>query len=70
MKSRSEVIKLVQVKIRLRHFAYSTEQAYCHWTGRYYDFCLTLPSAWSPERKTGRGARQSVERPDHDPCGE
>ena len=52
MKSRSEVIKLVQVKIRLRHFAYSTEQAYCHWTGRYYDFCLTLPSAWSPERKT------------------
>jgi len=26
MKSRSEVIKLVQVKIRLRHFAYSTEQ--------------------------------------------
>lgn len=52
MKSRSEVIKLVQAKIRLRHFAYSTEQAYCHWTGRYYDFCLGLPKSWSAERKT------------------
>ena len=52
MKSRSEVLQLVQAKVRLRHFAFSTEQAYCHWTGRYYDFCLRLPQAWSPERKT------------------
>ena len=36
MKSRSEILKLVQAKIRLRHFAFSTEQAYCHWAGRYY----------------------------------
>ena len=42
---------MVQAKIRLLHLAYSTEQAYCHWAGRYYDFCLTLPSAWAAERK-------------------
>jgi len=51
MKSRSEVLQLVQAKIRLRHFAFSTEQAYCHWTGRYYDFCLSLPATWPAERK-------------------
>lgn len=52
MKSRSDVLQLVQAKIRLRHFAHSTEEAYCHWTGRYYDFCLPLPKTWTPERKT------------------
>ena len=51
MKSRAEVLKSVQAKIRLLHFAYSTEQAYCHWTGRYYDFCLRLPPVWPAERK-------------------
>ena len=51
-KSRSAVLKLVQAKIRLRHFAFSTEQAYCHWAGRYYDFCLCLPKTWPAERKT------------------
>ncbi|HWA25751.1 MAG TPA: tyrosine-type recombinase/integrase [Lacunisphaera sp.] len=52
MKSRSDVLKLVQAKIRLRHFAHSTEQVYCHWAGRYYDFCLRLPNSWPAERKT------------------
>jgi integron integrase len=52
MKSRSDILGLVQAKIRLRHYAFSTEQAYCHWAGRYYDFCLRLPKAWPPERKT------------------
>jgi integrase len=51
MKSRADVLNLVQAKIRLLHFAYSTEQAYCHWVGRYYDFCLTLPTGWPAERK-------------------
>ena len=51
MKSRAEVLLMVQAKIRLLHFAYSTEQAYCHWVGRYYDFCLHLPPPWTPERK-------------------
>jgi integron integrase len=52
MKSRAEVLKSVQKKIRLLHFAYSTEQSYCHWVGRYYDFCLRLPRTWPAERKT------------------
>lgn len=51
MKSRTEVLNRVQAKIRLLPFAYSTEQAYCHWAGRYYDFCLTLPALWPAERK-------------------
>lgn len=51
MKSRPEVLKMVQAKIRLLHFAHSTEQAYCHWVGRFYDCCLKLPPHWSPERK-------------------
>ena len=52
MKSRSEILKLVQAKICLRHFAISTEQTYGHWVGRYYDYCLSLPKPWSAERKT------------------
>ena len=51
MKSRADVLKSIQAKIRLLHLAYSTEEAYCGWVGRYYDFCLKLPKAWSPERK-------------------
>jgi integrase len=51
MKSRPEVLKLVQGKIRLLHYAHSTEDAYCHWIGRYYDFCLTLDPTLSPETK-------------------
>lgn len=65
MKSRADVLKLVQAKVRLLHFAHSTEQAYCHWTGRYYDFCLSLPEAWPAERKaeaflTDLAVRQGV----------
>lgn len=51
MKSRTAVLHSLQTKIRLRHLAHSTEQAYCGWVGRYYDFCLSLPKAWPPERK-------------------
>lgn len=51
MKSRFEVLRLVQARIRLRHFSFSTEQAYCHWTRRYYDFCMALPRPWPAERK-------------------
>lgn len=49
--SRTEVLKRVQGKIRLMHYALSTEYAYCHWIGRYYDFCLSLPPAMPSERK-------------------
>ena len=51
MKSRADVLQSIQAKIRLLHLAYSTEEAYCGWAGRYYDFCLNLPKAWPPERK-------------------
>jgi len=51
MKTREEIILMVRKKIRLRHFAYSTEQSYCGWIARYYDYCLRLPQAQAPEQK-------------------
>src|SRR5471030_90680 len=51
MKSRAEVVALVRAKIRMLHFALSTEAAYCGWTGKYYDFCRTLPATLTPEKK-------------------
>ena len=51
MKTRNEVIALVRAKIRLLHFAYSTEVSYCCWVGRYYDFCRTLPPTLTHEEK-------------------
>jgi integrase len=51
MKSRADVLKLVRARIRLLHYSFSTEQVYCHWAGRYYDFCLALPVGWLAERK-------------------
>jgi integrase len=52
MKSRGDVLMLVKSKIRLLHYALSTEDIYCHWIGRYYDFCLTQPAGRTAERKT------------------
>lgn len=54
MKTKSEVVEMVRSKIRLRHFAYSTEQSYCGWVARYYDFALTLPRELTPEAKAER----------------
>jgi integrase len=51
LKSRSEVVELVRQRIRLRHFAYSTEQSYCGWVGRYYDFSLGLKAGLTQEEK-------------------
>jgi integrase len=51
LKSRAEVLGLVKDRIRLLHYAYSTEDVYCHWIGRYYDFCLTQSQELPPERK-------------------
>jgi integrase len=50
MKSRGEVVTQVRAKIRMLHFAMSTEDAYCGWIGRYYDYCRGLDGG-SPERK-------------------
>jgi integrase len=52
MKSKAEVVAMVRGKIRLLHFAYSTEQSYCGWVARYYDFCRELPAALPSEQKT------------------
>ena len=51
MKSRSEVIALVREKIRLRHYSLSTEDVYCGWIARYYDFSARFQISLSPERK-------------------
>lgn len=51
MKTRAEVVALVRAKVRLRHYAYSTEDAYCAWAARYYDFCLPLDSKMTHEAK-------------------
>ncbi|HAM21730.1 MAG TPA: integron integrase [Actinobacteria bacterium] len=51
MKSRAEIVNLVRGKIRLLHYALSTEDTYCQWVGRYYDFCLSLPAEMPAERK-------------------
>jgi integrase len=51
MKTRAEVIALVRAKIRMKHLAYSTEDTYCGWIARYYDFCRDLPVDRTPEQK-------------------
>jgi len=51
MKSRTEVIEMVRAKIRLRHFALSTEATYTAWIARYYDHCLKLDPQLPPEKK-------------------
>ncbi len=52
VKSRSEILDLVRKRIRLLHYAYSTEDAYCHWSGRYHDFCLKQPAGVAAEKMT------------------
>ena len=51
MKTRTEVIHMVQAKIRIKHFALSTEDCYCHWVGRYYDFCRLRTDRETSEAK-------------------
>ena len=52
MKSRADVVSLVRSKIRMLHFSLSTEDAYCGWTARYYDFCKSISGNLSSEKKT------------------
>jgi integrase len=51
MKSRAEVISLVRSKIRMMHLSCSTEDTYCGWIARYYDFCKSVPGSLLPEQK-------------------
>lgn len=52
MKSRDDVLLLVKKRLRLLHYAFTTEDVYCHWIGRFYDFCLAQPEDRPAERKT------------------
>jgi integron integrase len=53
MKSRTEVVAMVRSRVRLKHYALATEDAYCGWVGRYYDFCKSLRDQMSHEDKAG-----------------
>lgn len=46
-----QAIELVRAKIRLKHLAYTTEQAYCGWVARYYQHLKSVPAEWTSERK-------------------
>jgi integron integrase len=52
MKKRNEVIAEARKKMRLRHLSLSTEDSYCGWIARYYDFAKPLPTTMAPEKKT------------------
>jgi hypothetical protein len=51
MKSKAEVVAIVRDKVRLRHYALSTEDAYCGWVCRYYTYCRSLRGKMSHEEK-------------------
>jgi integrase len=51
MTPKSDIVAQVRAKVRLRHYSLRTEEAYCFWAGRYYDYCLGLPQALSHEGK-------------------
>lgn len=47
-------IELVRAKIRLKHLAYSTEQAYCGWVARYCAFLQSVHADLTSEQKVER----------------
>ena len=51
MKTRNDVVSRVRSKIRMMHFALSTEDAYCGWIARYYDYCKGVSADLSAEHK-------------------
>lgn len=51
MKTRAEIVGLVRETIRRKHLAFSTEDAYCGWVARFYDYCMNLQDEVSPEDK-------------------
>jgi len=42
---------MVRSKVRLKHYSLATEDAYCGWAGRYYDYCRSLRGPMSHEEK-------------------
>lgn len=51
MKSKREILECTRRRIRLRHYALGTEDAYLGWISRYYDFALGLAANMGPEEK-------------------
>jgi len=51
MTSKSDIVGRVRARIRLRHYSGRTEEAYCGWVSRYYDYCLGLSPGLGSERK-------------------
>lgn len=49
--NKTAAVELIRAKIRLKHMAYTTEQAYCGWVARYCDHVAGIPADWTSERK-------------------
>jgi len=54
MKSREEVVEMVRTKIRLKHYSLKTEEAYCGWVARFYDFTEDIGRDVPSEKKVER----------------
>jgi len=50
MRTRDDVVSRVRSKIRMMHLALSTEDAYCGWIARYYDYCKGVSAGLSAEQ--------------------
>jgi len=54
MATREQVLQKVVEAVRVRHFSLRTEEAYCHWIGRFYDVAQRLPRNLPSEEKVRR----------------
>lgn len=55
---------MVEVRdpMRLRHFSYATEKAYCHWLQSYMEAVRMLPQEWDSEQKVRRFLTDEAKR--------
>lgn len=51
MATREQVLAVVSNTIRVQHLSLRTEEAYCYWIGRFYDFAARLSPTLSSEEK-------------------
>ena len=63
--TKDAILRLVAEKIRVRHYSLRTEEAYCHWVGRFCDFSRALKTDLSSELRvelflTDLAVRQQV----------
>jgi len=52
----------VRDSIRLRHFSYAREKAYCHWLQSYMEAVRMLPQEWNSEQKVRRFLTDEAKR--------